>query len=971
MSDRRDQTDDPIDSELRSWFKSRRTPAAPSTLRAFADDVGSGARPTVPVRRLAVGWRHATRGRLAAMGTSIAVVVLAGGLLLVAGQRGPAAPTASPLTSQPAMASPHSTGSPAIATPIDDGGIFGASGLWAVAGGRLYLSSDFGATWVQRTLVPSVALDATSGDVLSSVFVLDADHAWTASPGSGSTVPYGGQGPGYDHLYVVISRTTDGGVSWQSVTIPGDWGGTQPVLAFADAEHGFLLLSGLRGGGGSVVFATTDGGANWQRVGGADSLGSVFSASDATTLWAGNEGDAGPVSRPLVDVSRDGGRTWTDARLPGLVGDIFVNDNPVAPPVFSGQDGAVAVIAASTDTSPMVRFYRSSDGGRTWVLAAQVHIGESGSTGVAVVDALHYVVIDSHTGQLQATSDGGVTWQPATSSGLSAAMRLRFWDARNGVAIVQTTNGPAPAAGVLRTADGGQTWSPVVITAPSSTVPSPDVTARYPDGIPSTFLGQHVYRPGDLGKTVPTGPFLLGGWDAGTVVSACIPMIEGASNPPCPSFEALAETRGGPMVIAVRWGSFPVPGAPALVLRVTAEPAPTCVSIPPGGCPGASVTVQDLLWAGDPSASTPSSTPIPTVPIPTQPPAQVTSTWTKVTLPTIVTQPITVGGPGGGPSALPGGGFIDFVPAAADRTVVLTSPDGSAWTQVGEITGQDALGVTGPVAFNGHVYVALGGEGGGGFYGMQSNGAAWVSTDLAHWTKAPAQAGLAGAIFHGVAAGSANFVAIGDSEGGGPTVWTSPDGLHWGPVLVKSVFPFDLSEATGIAQTTNGLVIVGRIGEEGATWTSPDGRTWTVHSPLPSGSGSFDGLAEGPAGFVSLVGAPSGGIEVAPGDFRAPVTPWTSTDGVTWHAGPSSPALFGTSASIVGVPGGYLAVGTIGLDVTEHLWSSTDGTSWVPVAGVDVGSDSTLTLVSDGHHVLLWISGPNGLEVLVSDGVHG
>jgi hypothetical protein len=123
--------------------------------------------------------------------------------------------------------------------------------------------------------------------------------------------------------------------------------------------------------------------------------------------------------------------------------------------------------------------------------------------------------------------------------------------------------------------------------------------------------------------------------------------------------------------------------------------------------------------------------------------------------------------------------------------------------------------------------------------------------------------------------------------------------------------------------------------------------------------------------LVSLVGTPSGGIEVAPGDFRAPVTPWTSADGVTWHAGPWSPALFGAYASIVGVPGGYLAVGTIGLDVTEHLWSSTDGTSWVPVAGVDVGSDSTLTLVSDGHHVLLWISGPNGLELLVSDGVHG
>ncbi len=616
MSDRRDQGDEPIESELRSWFTSRPTPAAPLTLREFAEHIGSGSRPTAPVRRLAFGWQQAPGSRLAASATALAVVVLAGGLLIVGGQRGPAASTLSPVSSQPVTTSIGPRGSPPIGSPTDDG------------------------------------------------------------------------------------------------------------------------------------------------------------------------------------------------------------------------------------TSP---------------------------------------------------------------------------------------------------------------------TPTSDIGARYSDGIPSTFLGQHVYRPGDLRKTIPTGLFLLGGWDAGPLAVSC----QGS----CPNFEALAETRGGPMAIGVGLGSLSVPGAPALVLRVTAEQGQICVSNPPGGCSGASVTVQEVLWAGDPSASTPSSTPIATVQIPTQPPAQVTSTWTKVTMPPMMTKPSIVGGPGGGPSALPGGGFIDFVPTAADRTVVLTSPDGSAWTQVGQITGQDAAGVTGPVAFNGHVYAALGGEGGGGFYGTQSNGAAWVSTDLAHWTKAPDQAGLGGAIFRGIAAGTANFVAIGDSEGGGPTVWTSPDGLHWGPVLSKTPFPSNVSEATGILATPDGILIVGRIGEDAATWTSPNGETWTVHSPLPSGKGFFNGLAEGPAGLVSLVGAPSGGIEVAPGDFRVPVTPSTSVDGIAWHAGSPSPALFGTYASIVGVPGGYLAIGQIGLDVTEHLWSSADGTTWVPVAGVDLGGASRATFVSDSHHALLWTIGPSGPEVLVSDGV--
>ena len=342
-----------------------------------------------------------------------------------------------------------------------------------------------------------MALDATSGDVLSNVFVLDAGRVWTAGPAPGSTVPYGGQGPGIDHLYVVVNRTTDGGLTWQSVAIPGDWGGSQPVLAFADAQHGFLLLSGLRGGGGSVVFATQDGGASWQRVGGADGLGSVFGATDPTTLWAGNEGDAGPVERPLLDVSRDGGRTWTDAALPGLVGDRFVNDTPVAPPVFDGNDGALAVIAASTDDPHIVRFYRTSDGGRTWALAAQVHIGERGSTAAAVVDALHYVVIDSHTDRLQATSDGGVTWQPADSSGLGATVRLRFWDPLHGATIVQLTNGPTPAAGLLRTSDGGQTWSPVSITPPRQSTPEAASTSPSPSPSGTCSASQLLPRQGN------------------------------------------------------------------------------------------------------------------------------------------------------------------------------------------------------------------------------------------------------------------------------------------------------------------------------------------------------------------------------------------------------------------------------------------------------------------------------------------
>jgi len=316
-----------------------------------------------------------------------------------------ASPSASP-TSAPTVA----TSAPPPATPVDDAGTFGADGLWAVSGGRLFLSTDRGQTWTSSRLAADVAPGSAEGYALSSVAVLDAAHAWTASPGPGSTVPYRGQGPGIDHLHVIVRRTTDGGATWKAAAIAGDWGGTQPVLAFADPRHGFLLLSGLRFGPGSVVFATDDGGATFRRAGGAERLGSVFGATDAETVWAGNEGDAGPVARPILDVSRDGGRTWVDAGLPELVGDVFVNDIAAGVPVFSGQDGAFAVIAASTDTPTDVRFYRTADGGRTWELAATSPMASDGTVAASVIDVTHFVVVGPGTGLEQVSDDGGQSW---------------------------------------------------------------------------------------------------------------------------------------------------------------------------------------------------------------------------------------------------------------------------------------------------------------------------------------------------------------------------------------------------------------------------------------------------------------------------------------------------------------------------------------------------------------------------------
>lgn len=117
-----------------------------------------------------------------------------------------------------------------------------------------------------------------------------------------------------------------------------------------------------------------------------------------------------------------------------------------------------------------------------------------------------------------------------------------------------------------------------------------------------TVYGEHALRPSALLKTstVPSGEFLVAAWDAGGLATLCPAQIPGPSSIQCPSFEGLADTRGGPSVISLNWEHVPIQHGSVLVVRVTAEPIPPCISIPSGGCPGPNLDAVSVVWVGDP-----------------------------------------------------------------------------------------------------------------------------------------------------------------------------------------------------------------------------------------------------------------------------------------------------------------------------------------------------------------------------------
>jgi photosystem II stability/assembly factor-like uncharacterized protein len=276
---------------------------------------------------------------------------------------------------------------------------------------------------------------------LRGVSAVSERVAWAS--GSGSTV----------------LRTTDGGATWQKLTVTTDALDFRDIDAI-DEQTAYVLSIGP--GIASRVYKTTDGGTTWALQFKNDDPKAFL---DAMSFW---DAQHGIVFGDSIDgkfdilITNDGGRRWSRLDSKAL---------PAALPnegAFAASGTNIALFGKNhawigTGAGTKARVLRTADQGRTWqVMDTPLAAGSStGIFSIAFRDAKHGVVAGGDytkeseaTNNLAFTTDGGTTWNLAR--GLTGFRSVVAYVPGRPLTLVAV----GPSGGDYST-DDGLTWKPM------------------------------------------------------------------------------------------------------------------------------------------------------------------------------------------------------------------------------------------------------------------------------------------------------------------------------------------------------------------------------------------------------------------------------------------------------------------------------------------------------------------------------
>jgi len=277
------------------------------------------------------------------------------------------------------------------------------------------ISGDSGSTW-QTTYVPPAGmwLDRMSCPSSTTCFATGVNIS--------------------SHTYAAAT-TTDGGVTWNAITIPT-----------------------ASGGGGATEISCT-------------------STTDCVVI----EGGAGPDGLGVEDstyVTADGGQTWTTAAVPGTFRanslECFTGDTCIA----TGMTPSTYQITNPSASTPAGAIY-STDGGFTWTASQVTQTWPGGGSIVAMScsnaqDCLATEVPNGQGGDyaLVSTEDGGKSWAPLDGNLPSDLTLLSIACPTMSNCSVAGSDDSTGTGVVFNTTDGGQTWNSVPLPTVEGVVPN-------------------------------------------------------------------------------------------------------------------------------------------------------------------------------------------------------------------------------------------------------------------------------------------------------------------------------------------------------------------------------------------------------------------------------------------------------------------------------------------------------------------
>jgi len=226
-------------------------------------------------------------------------------------------------------------------------------------------------------LTPLLAIAQTFAKIAPVPTGADLWDVWFTSPDDGWVA-------GVGHA---LYRTTDHGLTWTFVSMPGNPDGPFYAVRFVSSQLGFV--AGNSGLTGPDIYKTTDGGTTWQQVPEFPPPGGSWSHIQFVNETTGFMGANGALVR-----TNDAGTNW-----------LLQSAYPDCPVIYGMDflDANTGLVAGHQIPSNQNGIFKTNDGGQTWQLK---HFGLV-SKAIFLTDS---IALAADGTSIIRSTDGGETW---------------------------------------------------------------------------------------------------------------------------------------------------------------------------------------------------------------------------------------------------------------------------------------------------------------------------------------------------------------------------------------------------------------------------------------------------------------------------------------------------------------------------------------------------------------------------------